>query len=261
MEKVDYQLTTLSSVIVSPRDSLAFYEASGDFSGVTIVDGDKQVEIKQIYPFYRYGVYEEYAPNRAEYYLPGSSVKGALRQGRTERLDVMVDDVKVPGGEIVLRNLKKAQYLTETNKACFDTFFPQIGVEMLKAGTSLQGDAYFGTGLSPNSVLKDAHKITRFKIEQMLAYLSDLGQRNYDNKGLKHLLTRVSTRLADLLGDDSVLIIGGYKGLLHSIRVDDEVVKKMLNDVDKKEKPSVMHSAVFIDPDTDLPHGLVKLNF
>ena len=68
---------------------------------------------KVVYPFYQYGEYEEYDPDHAAYYLPGSSVKGALLQEKKNKkeLHVMVEDVPVEKNGNILRNLVKAQHL------------------------------------------------------------------------------------------------------------------------------------------------------
>jgi CRISPR/Cas system CSM-associated protein Csm5 (group 7 of RAMP superfamily) len=75
MEKIKYTLSTLSSLIISPREGQAFYKEL-DFDDVVTEDGK---EINIIYPFYQYGIHDRYDPQQAKYYIPGSSIKGAIR--------------------------------------------------------------------------------------------------------------------------------------------------------------------------------------
>ena len=83
METIAYQLTTCSGLIVSPRSALAFYRDLDEFSLEKVEDSEylAKSRLKVIYPFYQYGIYTAYNPEGAAYYLPGSSVKGALCRG------------------------------------------------------------------------------------------------------------------------------------------------------------------------------------
>ena len=255
MKKFIYRLTALSSLIVSPRGSAAWYEALGDFSRSGIKDdGDYLVKnkLKVIYPFYQYGEYRAYAPDSAEYYVPGTSVKGALCGSRPGYGNCMADDILVDKGNIVLRNLYKAQYLNKEGKgACFEVFFSNVGVEMIKASTELGGDLYLD-GVMPEAFLKAANKLTKVKMKQMLEYLQKPRQEN-DTEGLRDKFKQAANGLAALVNEDNVFLIGGYKGLRHSIER-----KNTLEWNSALPKPD---GAVFLDPEKLLPHGLVKIEF
>ena len=85
MKKITYTMKLLSSLIVSPRSGQALYKEIDEFClspYVKIPDtkDDEKHEVRVVYPFYQYGEYERYDPEHANYYLPGSSVKGALLQ-------------------------------------------------------------------------------------------------------------------------------------------------------------------------------------
>ena len=77
----------------SPRSGQALYKEIDEFClspYVKIPDtkDDEKHEVKVVYPFYQYGEYEKYDPEHANYYLPGSSVKGALLPVSYTHLDV-----------------------------------------------------------------------------------------------------------------------------------------------------------------------------
>lgn len=261
MKKYSYRLTVLSSLIVSPRGNLAWYENNkrnrhdGEFEGFSpqeVKAGKVLVKekLKIIYPFYQYGEYRAYAPDSAEYYLPGSSVKGAL--GGSHSGHCMVDDVPVDRDNIVLRNLYKAQYLRHESKtARLDVFFENVGVEMIKASTELIGELYL-EGKEPEELLEPGNKSTKIKIGQMLEYLQKL-QKEYCGESLEDVFKQAISKLSVQLDNDNVLLIGGYKGLLHSIER-----KTALESKDDSQKTE---GAVFLDQETWLPHGLMKIEW
>ncbi|HWQ78728.1 MAG TPA: hypothetical protein VN381_07915 [Anaerovoracaceae bacterium] len=256
MEKFIYKLTTLSSLIVSPRASKAFYLELEGFSLQDIRDGNQQrnngqtllekEKLKVIYPFYQYGEYTKYAPKSAVYYLPGSSIKGALLQGESAPGGFMADDIPVPNDGIVLRNIHKAQYLNEQgNGACFGPFFENVGVEMIKDEVELTGEFYIKDRGSAEALIQMANESTKVKLNQMLTYLRELRTRNYVADDLNTGLDKAGHRLSDLLNDKNILLLGGYKGLLHSMQI--------------KDPQQELAGAVFLDPKTTLPHGLAKI--
>lgn len=257
MEKLAYKLKTLSSLIVSPRANVAFYRELDEFTLDKIKEnslddgkGNKitllKDKLKIIYPFYQYGEYVAYAPDNAAYYLPGSSVKGALLQGDSVTGSFMADDVLISNEHIVLRNLYKAQYLKDEKKerACFGVFFENIGVEMIKAKVELKGEFYLSGKAAAKTLLEAANESTKVKIQQMLGYLGELKTRGYSKEVLCNF-SELSGRLSDLLKTNDTFLLGGYKGLLHTMKVE--------------SSPLENSGAVFLDPETMLPHGLVKI--
>lgn len=246
MEKMTYKLTTRSSLIISPRANMALYKELGGFSLQKLnADYLEKSKLKVIYPFYQYGEYTEYAPERAEYYLPGTSVKGVLCQGASTPGDVMVDDVQVHNESIVLRNLYKAQYLDDEQKACFDVFFENVGLEMIKANAELKGEFYVRDRAFSETLFKEANKSTRIKLNQMLEYLlRKLEERKYSKELLDTFYTAMN-KMSPLLEADDMFLLGGYKGLLHSMEI--------------KDSQREIDGAVFLDRETMLPHGLVKV--
>lgn len=255
MKKFTYRLTALSSIIVSPRGSAAWYEDLGDFSRSGIKDDSNYLaknKLKVIFPFYQYGEYNAYDPDSAEYYVPGTSVKGALCGGRSVYGGCMADDIPVDKSHIVLRNLYKAQYLNKEGKsACFKEFFENVGMEMIKASTELSGDIYLDDEM-PEELLKAANKLTRVKMKQMLEYLQKLRQEN-DAEELVDKFKQAAEGLADLVNEDNIFLIGGYKGLLLAI--------ERKKTIEQNNSLTKTDGAIFLDPEKLLPHGLVKIEF
>nr|WP_308626626.1 hypothetical protein [uncultured Eisenbergiella sp.] len=248
MKKITYALKLESSLIVSPRSGRALYREMDEFCTtpeVEPVENNQEREIKVVYPFYQYGEYRKYDPEHTDYYLPGSSVKGALKGENTAGIQFMADDVMVPTDGIVLRNLWKAQYLKEEEKAEFAVFFNNVGIEMIKDGTNLYGELYLDENIEFAELLRTANKATKDKIVQMCAYLQMLLTKNYKEEALKNYLLEIKRNLSAYQNKNDVILLGGYKGLLHS----------MLLDCKKRE----LTGGLFIDYKTKLPHGLVKM--
>ena len=250
MIKISYKLELLSSLIVSPRSTQALYTGIDEFCRIPktelpIWKNKEEQETKVVYPFSQYGEYTRYDPEHTEYYLPGSSIKGGLIAAQKREYCLMADDITVPNSKIVLRNLWKAQYLQNLKKAEFAIFFNNVGVEMIKAHTNLYGDLYVETVSDFLDVLAEASKYTIQKMDQMHRYLQELWKKGYQNQELLECFERIHTNLDLLLKEKNILILGGYKGLLHSILLD--------------QNAKEFSGGVFIDFETFLPHGIVKI--
>lgn len=245
MEKITYKLTVLSSLIASPRANAAWYRELGEFSEEDVKQENWQNknQLKVIYPFYQYGEYRKYAPDSANYYLPGSSVKGMLRRGEGNRnKELMADDVEIPNDKIVLRNLYKAQYLYQEDRslAAIKPFFENVGVEMVQAGTQLWGDIYGISQASICSLFSAANVAAKAKLANMLEYLLNHTKEGRSEE-LVHQFQEIIDAMRPLQRNDNIFLLGGYKGLLHSLAYQST------------------KSAVFLDTETKMPHGLVKI--
>lgn len=238
--KYNYHLNILSAVVLSPREQEALYMDSAGKNGFNI-----------IYPFYQYGTYEEYKSKNAQYYIPGSSIKGAI--GETK---IMVDDIMVPGESISLRPLYKIQNIPEFGRETEDNgkikaerFFPKIGVEMLRAGAQLEGELFSREDI--NGILSKAHMETikrlkkwseRFPAKEPLSSniskLAD-GEKDIEFERVKRNMNYMMNRKSNSF----LILLGGYKG-------------KLLSHVFEKE---VEKCSVYVDYDTALPHGLVEI--
>jgi hypothetical protein len=266
---IKYNITTVSSLIVSPRSDRAFYTDLDDSIGEYCNKNyDKYLDrdgLRIVYPFYRYGQYECYSPEQAEYYLPGSSIKGALKNpdGKSKEINskqnIMAEDIKIGNDKIVLRNLYKLQYLDEpVKKGALKPFFENVGIEMVRDGVRLEGELFSDMD-TVKHLLQDANRVTKQKIKQMLEYLemiketearkkgcaNNVNTIQVEKKGCVDVINTIIEKLKPLQNKDNIFLLGGYKGLLHSI---------CLN------KAEEINSAVFIDQETDLPHGLISID-
>lgn len=263
MKKITYKMELLSSLIVSPRAGQAFYYGVDPFCRESVLapletdEKDKEaVKVKVVYPFYQYGEYGAYDPEHAEYYLPGSSVKGALLQKNEKKLQIKVDDVPIGRDKIVLRNLVKAQYVDQDKEAVFAPFFNNVGVEMVKAETVLKGELYLEDDEDFKAILKSANKATKKKVKQMLGYLEQLTKIQYKNKDFSKELSGMMEALTRMEERKDIILVGGYKGLLHSILLR---AKKKGQEQDHNQYDEDRGSGIFLDRETKLPHGFVSI--
>lgn len=259
MKKYNYELKTLSTMILSPRGQGAFYlnkklADGGDEGYIQVKDIDK---IKILYPFYQYGLYDEFNHQTAQYYIPGSSIKGAIGCS-----SLMIDDIRISNENVKLKHLYKIQGipdLTESAKQSklsgAEIFFPMLAVEMMDAGVSCKGDLF--SECNPAGVLEATHHKTERKLKQMadyskkvLNFCDDKTEMATDGEsgraGLKKYLDHISDLLyqaKNLEKNTYFMFLGGYKGLL-------------LSDVFESFQGS---SAVYVDAQRNLPHGLVQL--
>lgn len=285
MQKYSYKLETLSSLIISPRSSFAFYEGIDfiqediDSKGLKdYVNYEVLKKLKIIYPFYQYSSYEKYDPINADYYIPGSSIKGAIILNRD--IHLMVDDIPLSNSQVTLDNIYKVQYLksrkndddpktTETEdskqsdskqkKAIHDPFFDYIGIEMVKKGITLDGE--FITDQNPG-FLDAANGATEKKLGNLETYIERILQLDIKDitAEIKINLKKTVENLKNVRKNgitsnkEFIILIGGYKGLLLSIEKKEEVAKKdTLDDLVEE------NGGVYLDPQTHLPYGLVKL--
>ena len=112
------KFTTISPVILSPRMEKALYK-DVDFKEVKEIE--KVDNIKVVYPFYTYEsrdlLFEKCFSYAKEYYIPASSLKGALlgsKKSRDEnsfRSKILFEDIKISKEYIELKRLYKFQYL------------------------------------------------------------------------------------------------------------------------------------------------------
>lgn len=246
MKEIKYKMQTLSSLILSPRSGQALYKDVDEFKTESVVSNNKGKEVNCVYPFYQYGEYKKYHPNDAEYYIPGSSVKGALLSGGNRNI-LMADDVQVKNSDIVLRNLYKAQHIQETKDAKFSFFFENVGVEMIKAGADLQGILYLKEDDEFSEILKSANEDTRKKMKQMQAYIQEVLKLHGNEEKFSTELKIIKKELSQVLEYNNVILLGGYKGLLHSILVN----------ANSKENSG----GIYIDDEKHLPHGIVRLAY
>lgn len=249
-KKYSYKLKTLSKVILSPREQGAFSP-----------DSDGKYDKKIIYPFYQYGEYEKYQPDSAHYYFPGSSLKGMLFSEKIsgnnpERSsnDILVDDISVSSTTIILSTLNKFQKESKNGAEIgeFKSFFPNVAVEMCQQETELIGELFCEN--NPSTKIIGNHKSTLYMLIRLRQRLEELlrvaGQKDIDKlqivlKKLQELVEAYENNPNRFLG-----ILGGYKGRTLSF-----LFQQSANKENEKNL-----GGIFIDPDTNLPYGLVEIS-
>lgn len=310
MKKYTYNLKTLSSVILSPRAQSAFYSDRRRSSAGADSDG-----YKIIYPFYQYGTYDQPAvydsgklieiepyteehAKKAHYYIPGSSIKGALGAPKC-----MVDDIPVPYGNLTVKQLSKVQYIpkecSEKDKAAtsekatkneasklmkIKKFFPNIGVQMLNAKVTLKGELFCQEDLKlilNQSQEETIHKINQYKVrlEEICrcvknsmppAELSSQPEEETNEQenclnALKAVCNNLDHVRKEKEDDEFLFILGGYKGQLLSM-ISSELSEGAiyLDGIKDKDSSGTENGTLDTEKDTEnisgyLPHGLVTI--
>ncbi|MBU5442520.1 hypothetical protein [Paenibacillus sp. MSJ-34] len=248
LRKFKYRLKTCSTLALSPRDHHGFYQSAGDFAIEDMVadsDLDKS-RVNIIYPFYQYGTYSRYEPQRTTYYIPGSSIKGALAVQRSETglPRLQVDDIRIESEDLRLYHLYKVQ---NQESAKIDVFFPNVAVEMLNADSLYSGELFCDR--EPDRYFREAQQTTRSKLHQLIQKIDNIYDQIIDEKS-RSILSALRQNTHDLLdglggvnNSAFTLLLGGYKGLVLSVE---------LNNTD-------YHSAIYLDMKKKLPHGLVQV--
>ena len=271
--KFTYQLKTISNVILSPREHQAFYE-NVDFNSslIKLKNIDKKSKINIIYPFYQYGLYETYDPKKAQYYIPGSSLKGAFSIQEKLKHTFMFDDILIENSKISLQQLQKVQNINlqeqkhekiqEQKQIMIDTYFQNLAIEMLNQNETLQGDMYCQNDII-DTILAEINEKTITKIDQFHTMIQNVlalkKDREFDENcenRLQKLQTNViglRKRIECILKNSKksktcILILGGYKG------------RSLSGIFDKfsTEFPSAFYLCQESDSD-DLPFGIVEI--
>ena len=262
--KYSYKLSTLSSIVLSPRAQTGFYY-NIDYDETSLGDNLPKDKIpKLIYPFYQYGSYEKYNPKKARYYIPGSSIKGAMEQ--KGELKFLVDDIRVVNQDIRWQTLQKVQYIPkkgiidEKRKAMkIDTFFPNTVVEYLVADKVYSSDCWL-----PKEFMYEIENIknrTEIKLQRAMDIIEKIlrekefpkGSDSYKaEKECRGLLKEMKNNISNLYYESNgskerefFLFLGGYKGLALAQPFD-------INEIGE--------SSIYIDLEKKLPYGLVKLS-
>jgi hypothetical protein len=268
MKRYKYRFQTISCLALSPRDYQGFYKDAGDFETKDICIsnhrdklGNPKNNINIIYPFYQYGTYPKYDPKHTQYYIPGSSIKGAILAKNSTNADeesgirFMVDDVTVKSEDLRLHLLYKVQNMEPESKQAVELgeFFPNVAVEMLARGCDYTGEM-FGDGEYIRQRLSSAQKATKEKLVMFIKLLNKAGTdgqrkvKESSKEKLKNMINGVEQILKEMEGnnDSFILLMGGYKGL---------TLSRLLSTIDG------VKSAIYVDhvEGSYLPHGLVRI--
>lgn len=200
---VKLKMTTISPLILSPRTEKALYKGvdfkniKEDIKNSNIVNVDK---INIIYPFYSYEERDLLPENEflyaQEYYIPASSLKGALLSGTKNeddnsfRTKILFQDIKISKENIELKNLYKFQYLYQNDKKKnknnkektvykapkFESFFPSLAIEMIGGGKKFETEVLFRCEISVDfkNKLEDSFESTKNKLNN---YMEEVEKR------------------------------------------------------------------------------------
>lgn len=287
------KFTAISPVILSPRMEKALYKGV-DFKGIKKDMENSKIEnvgtIKIIYPFYSYEsrdlLFEKCFSYAKEYYIPASSLKGALlgsKKNRDEnsfRSKILFQDIKISKENIELKNLYKFQYLYQNDKKKnkdnkqktddktpkFSSFFPSIAIEMIERGKNFEGEILLKSGVSEElfkSKLDESFLITKNKLNNYIKEIEErikninswiedgkLERQVEDSEGNENYIEKLKSiqkRIKEIQNRKNIIFLGGYKGILGS-----------LSEINNTQK---IRNGFYIDRETMLPYGLVEVGF
>ncbi|MDQ0659931.1 hypothetical protein [Paenibacillus sp. W2I17] len=264
LQRYQYRLKTLSKLAMSPRDHEGLYLAAKEFKREDVIkhlssesasdESDRANKVNIIYPFYQYGAYSPYNPIKAEYYIPGSSLKGALLpKGVNDTVKrsskLMVDDIPVESKDVRLNQLNKLQNMSEgrTEPIVLKEFFPNVAVEILEAESDYTGELFYEGDL--HTMLQAAQQQTMCKLAQFIDKLGVVSDEILVDDNTKQHVVQLKKNIQSLIDDDRdrcILLLGGYKGLA-------------LSGVFKNVKFGKVDSAVYVDTNKGLPYGMVEI--
>ncbi len=291
------EFTTVSPVILSPRIEKALYKGI-DFKEV--VDNTKNLKIEKeeniininfVYPFYSYEdrdlLPEKNFSYASKYYIPASSLKGALLVDKTDkdesmlRSKILFRDISIGSQYIELNNLYKFQYLyqevegennngqenvngkqkLEYKSPKFEPFFPGVAIEMIGIDKEFKGEILLKSGISEealNRKLEESYYITKIKldnyikeikqrIEKINSWIKDGKLKEDDEKEYINKLECIEQNIKSLVKKDVKLI---FLGGYKSI------LGSLTTQLDENKK---VQNGFYIDKESMLPYGLVEV--
>ena len=259
---------TISPVILSPRMEKALYKGV-DFKEIIMKDTkiEKVENINIVYPFYSYDdrdlLSESNFSYSNEYYIPASSLKGALLGSKKDeeensfRSKLLFHDVKIR--DIKLKNLYKFQYLyekkynNETNKIPkYTVFFPGVAIEMLESKKEFESEILIKSSeITEEIFMKKLNEVFASTKKKLDNYLKETKERiEYTQACVKEKLKEVENNIKQLDSNKNMIFLGGYKGILGSLSQ---------SDLSQQNKEPRITNGFYIDEETLLPYGLVEV--
>ena len=264
LNRFTIKLKILSPISLSPRESYCFYKGI-DFEKEDVKKfyPNMKKEVNIIYPFYQYGEYEYFDPCNADYYIPGSSIKGVLGYE-----DIYVDDVVINQGYLDLKVVNKLQYAKndeESNKITqFKPFFDKVAIEMLKPGIPLEVTVYAENEKIIDDLLKECKERTKKQLEKADEIIGSLigrakikkeeARKRNDDQNVEDWKRAIEdlecfqTKLKTFEGEVTIFL-GGYKGEIFSRKNADSIIA------------DDYQGTFYRDDATGLPFGLVEVTF
>lgn len=282
---MNLKFKTISPVILSPRIEKALYkgvdfkEINGDVDDYGIKDISN---IKVFYPFYsheRRDLLSLFGFSYAkEYYIPASSLKGALlgykKNEKEENLrrKVFFQDIKICDSYIKLKNLYKFQYLYQKTEKIdnknirieykipkFEPFFPSVAIEMMDSNSVFDCEILlrkseekeFSARIKENfcitkNKLCNYVRETENRINDIKSWIEDGRIKDQTNMEFIKKLEKIKCNIqAEIDSDKNIIFIGGYKGIIASLSKFDETRE--------------IKNGFYIDYSTLLPYGLIEV--
>lgn len=288
-------MTTISPLILSPRTEKALYKGvdfkniKEDIKNSNIVNVDK---INIIYPFYSYEERDLLPENEflyaQEYYIPASSLKGALLSGTKNeddnsfRTKILFQDIKISKENIELKNLYKFQYLYQNDKKKnknnkektvykapkFESFFPSLAIEMIGGGKKFETEVLFRCEISVDfkNKLEDSFESTKNKLNN---YMEEVEKRITNIESwIKE--RKVENQVEKSKDNENYLeklkkIKYNIQKLLQQIQNKKNIVflggyKGILGSLSQLDQNHNVQNGFYIDKETMLPYGLLEVN-
>lgn len=285
---MNIKLTTISPVILSPRTEKALYKGV-DFKEILEKERAslKTDNINMVYPFYSYDdrnlLSESPFLPAKKYYIPASSLKGALLGSKKDDMEnrlrskILFQDVRVDDLHIKLGNLYKFQYLYQESKKQsnnkkqeiifknpkFAPFFPGVAVEMMGNKEEFEfqvllkereiSEEFFKQRLEENfDITKRKLKNYIEEIERRIKDISSwvetgkIKKQEENDQDYIAILKDIKSNIQMQIESNNIVFLGGYKGILGSI-----------SQLDKTNK---IQNGFYLDQYTLLPYGLVKVS-
>lgn len=240
---------TISKVCISPRASQALYET------LDYKQSEENQNYNMIYPFYSYDdrhLKEDYyleLKKKVSFYVPASSIKGALLLKENEGKYFRLDDAKLDSKDIETCNIYKFQYVNileedvvkakkenegeKIKSPKYDIFFPNVGLEMLSESVSfdvkVQTVRTYNSSLQMEAVLKRLNehcvkKLERYimKLDALISYFEYYVDAKLveDTAGFNKLkmakesIMKLKNQYTNHRSGKSLIFLGGFKGHL-----------------------------------------------
>ena len=266
-----------------------FKNIKEDIKNSNIVNVDK---INIIYPFYSYEERDLLPENEflyaQEYYIPASSLKGALLSGTKNeddnsfRTKILFQDIKISKENIELKNLYKFQYLYQNDKKKnknnkektvykapkFESFSPSLAIEMIGGGKKFETEVLFRCEISVDfkNKLEDSFESTKNKLNN---YMEEVEKRITNIESwIKE--RKVENQVEKSKDNENYLeklkkIKYNIQKLLQQIQNKKNIVflggyKGILGSLSQLDQNHNVQNGFYIDKETMLPYGLLEVN-
>ncbi len=290
---------TISPIILSSRTEKALYKGI-DFKEVN--KGIRNLKVKNIdsinivYPFYSYEdrdlLIEDCLLYAKEYYIPASSLKGALLGNKKSdeedslRRKILFQDVKIKNSHIGLRNLYKFQYLYQKNKQDdkeenqgnktknvnkankyktpkYDVFFPSVAIEMMKTGNEFETEILFKSEIT-EVVLKDKiYKSFDITKEKLNNYVKEIENRVQE---IESWIEDGKLEKSEVSDENYIEKLQTIKNNINELLNSNKKMiflggyKGILGSLSKLDENTNIQNGFYIDDEALLPYGLVEIN-